>query len=123
VGNGLDCKSRIWAKFDRAYRPGNLRREWGTLLKHEFGHNCGLGHSNGGVMNPYIIAGLPQFWPESDPSYRLLVQRYGGKPIPSVGGGDRVFDLVLAKRYEDTGQYEPVQVLRDNITKIDGVFW
>lgn len=121
VGNGLNCSSRIWAQFDKDYKPANVRREWATLLKHEFGHNCGLGHSNGGVMNPYIIAGLPRLWPDSDPSTKLINQRYGGKPIPNVGG-DRVFDLVLAQRFEDTGEYKPISVLKDNITKLDG-FW
>lgn len=124
VGNGLNCSSRIWAKFDRGYKPANVRREWSTLITHELGHNCGLGHTNGGVMNPYIIAGLPKVWTEADPSYRTLVQRYGGKPIPGGGGGSpRVFDLVLAKRYEDTGEYVTQAILKDNITSIPGDFW
>lgn len=122
VGQGLNCTSRIWSKFDKAYKPANVRREWATLLTHEFGHNCGLGHSSGGVMNPYIIAGLPKYWTEADPSYSLLVQRYGGKPIPNVGS-DRVFDLVLARRYDDNGQFVVEQELRSNITKMPAGFW
>lgn len=81
VGQNEGCQSTIWAKFAPSYRPENVLSEWTTLLKHEFGHNCGLQHSNGGVMNPYIIAGLPVSW-RNDVSWSLLVQRFGGSPIP-----------------------------------------
>jgi hypothetical protein len=70
-----------------------------TLIKHELGHNSGLGHSRGGVMNPSIINGLPVSW-KNDPSESQLRKWYGGEPVPGgnplppdtpqppTGGGD-----------------------------------
>lgn len=93
VGSGEGCQSTIWARFAPSYRPANTVSEWTTLLKHELGHNCGLQHSNGGVMNPYIVAGLPVSW-KNDVSFPLLAQRFGGQQIPSVTPKSRT--LVLA---------------------------
>lgn len=121
VGQGQKCSSRIWAQFDKNYRPANLRREWTTLIKHELGHNCGMGHSNGGVMNPYIIAGLPIPW-DNDPSYKLLASRFGGKPVP-VTGGKRQFDLVIAKRFDDDGSYQTISEIKSNLTDLPDGFW
>ncbi|CAB4176403.1 hypothetical protein UFOVP991_25 [uncultured Caudovirales phage] len=81
VGTGQGCQDQIWARFDKNYKPANLVSEWTTLLKHELGHNCGLSHSQGGVMNPYIIPGLPVSW-IGDVSAPLLRQRFGGASIP-----------------------------------------
>lgn len=82
VSNNSTCSSGpIWAKFDQNYRPSNIVSEWTTLLKHEFGHNCGMMHSNGGVMNPSIVQGLPISW-RNDPSYPLLSARFGGAAVP-----------------------------------------
>lgn len=83
VGTGQGCGDRIWAKFDRNYQPTQLVEMWTTLMIHEFGHNCGLSHSNGGIMNPYLLAGLGATW-RGDPSHPLLVSRFGGQPIPRV---------------------------------------
>jgi hypothetical protein len=93
VGSNEGCQSTIWAKFAPSYRPANLVSEWTTLLKHELGHNCGLQHSNGGVMNPYIIAGLPVSW-KSDVSFPLLAKRFGGVQVPQSPPTSRT--LVLA---------------------------
>lgn len=106
VGSGaLSCSSKIWAKFDNAFRPANVLSEWTTLIKHELGHNCGLQHSSGGVMNPYIVAGLPVSW-KGDPSYSLLARRFGGQPIPRK---DPVPPsppkLMITRKYSD-GRYE-----------------
>jgi len=83
VGNGVQCGDTIWAQFDKNYRPASLVSDWTSLLKHEFGHNCGLQHSSGGVMNPYLMTGLPVSW-IGDPSHQLLVQRFGGVRVPSA---------------------------------------
>jgi len=83
VGHGKGCGSTIWARFDKNYRPANTEREWATLMLHEFGHNCGLSHSRGGIMNSYLVKGLKPTW-KGDPSERLLKQRFGGKPINST---------------------------------------
>lgn len=81
VGTGQGCKDQIWARFDKNYKPANLVSEWTTLIKHELGHNCGLSHSQGGVMNPYVIPGLPVSW-SGDVSLPLLRQRFGGVVLP-----------------------------------------
>lgn len=82
VGQGQGCQDTIWCRFDKNYKPASLVSEWTTLIKHELGHNCGLSHSSGGVMNPYIVAGLPVSW-KGDVSYNLLKSRFGGEAIPS----------------------------------------
>lgn len=85
VGQGQTCRTApIWAKFDTRYRPSRLVDQWSRLLCHEFGHNMGLSHSRGGIMNPSISSG--QFtktaW-RGDPSERILTRWFGGDPVPS----------------------------------------
>jgi hypothetical protein len=86
LGNGQGCASNIWCRYLATYRGGSspaaIKNQWITLIKHELGHNCGLDHTNGGVMNPYIIASLPFGWVPSDPSTSRLKNWYGGKPVP-----------------------------------------
>jgi hypothetical protein len=97
VGQNEQCNSEIWARFDKNYRPANIVSEWTTLIKHELGHNCGLSHSSGGVMNPYIVAGLPVSW-KTDVSYNLLKARFGGEPI-TITPKER--KMVLAWQYSE----------------------
>lgn len=110
VGIGQKCSDRIWLKLDKGYKPANVASEYRTLLMHELGHNCGLQHSQGGIMNPYIIKGLPPSW-KRDPSEPALNSRFGGQPVP---GGDSPVerDLVTAWRYPD-GRYEVINVIED----------
>lgn len=90
----LSCSTQpIWLRLLATYRGGNSEEQivtqWTSLVKHELGHNCGLGHSSGGVMNPSIVQGLPVSW-RGDPSEPLLRSRFGGQPIPAdtpPGGG------------------------------------
>lgn len=80
------CGQRIWAKFDTRYRPSSLVDRLSTLLAHEWGHNMGLRHTRGGVMNPSISSkpfGNEQW--QGDPSFRTLKRWFGGEPVP---GGD-----------------------------------
>lgn len=93
--NGIQCSETIWCMFDYRYQPANVVREWTTLIKHELGHNMGLQHSSGGVMNPSIINGLPTSW-KGDVSYNYLAKWFGGErvvttpttpPSPPGGGG------------------------------------
>lgn len=86
VGRNQGCGSRIWCKYDPSYRPGDVVSEWTTLIKHELGHNCGLSHSSGGVMNPSIVRGLPVSW-AGDPSEATLKRWFGGVAIPDAGPG------------------------------------
>ena len=81
VGQGQRCSTSIWAKFEPGYRPSNVVREWTSLVKHELGHNMGLSHSQGGVMNPSIVPGLPISW-IGDPSAPILTRWFGGEPVP-----------------------------------------
>lgn len=85
VGRGQSCGSKIWSRYDQNYRGGSasssIITQWTTLVKHELGHNCGLEHSRGGVMNPSIVNGLPVSW-RNDPSESLLKRWFGGEPIP-----------------------------------------
>lgn len=83
----LSCgSSPIWLRLLATYRGGStdeaIITQWTSLIKHELGHNCGLSHSSGGVMNPSIINGLPVSW-KGDPSEQLLRSRFGGVPIPA----------------------------------------
>ncbi len=76
------CRDRIWAKFDNRYRPSALLDQWARLLAHEFGHNMGMGHSRGGIMNPSIISGTFEGneW-RGDPSEPILRRYFGGEPV------------------------------------------
>lgn len=92
VGRGETCQSRIWCQYLATYRggatPGQIRTQWLTLIMHELGHNCGLRHTTGGIMNPSVINGLPGTW-SGDPAEGTLREWYGGKPVPGDdGGGD-----------------------------------
>ena len=108
VGQGETCGTTIWAKFDRNYQPRNIVNEWTSLLMHELGHNSGLGHSRGGIMNPSIINGLPPTW-RGDASEQLLIARFGGVPVPRDDApGER--ELVQAWRYPD-GRLEFLQTI------------
>jgi hypothetical protein len=85
VGRGQSCGSKIWSRYDQNYRGGSsaagVTQQWTSLVKHELGHNCGLEHSRGGVMNPSIVNGLPVSW-DGDPSESLLRRWFGGEPVP-----------------------------------------
>lgn len=90
VGQNETCSSQIWCKFLATYRGGSdhaaVTTQWTTLLKHELGHNCGRGHTSGGVMNPSIVNNLPTEWATNDPSTSWLKQQFGGVPVPIPGG-------------------------------------
>lgn len=83
VGQNQVCRDRIWAKFDTRYKPSRLVDQWSRLLAHEFGHNMGLRHSRGGIMNPSISQGAftKTAW-RGDPSESILTRWFGGEPVP-----------------------------------------
>ncbi len=109
VGNGQSCNSRIWCRYLSSYRGGSsdeqIVTQWTTLVKHELGHNCGLSHSRGGVMNPSIVNGLPISW-KNDPSEGLLKTRFGGVPVP-MGPDAENRKLALGWEYSD-GRFERI---------------
>lgn len=90
VGQNETCSSKIWCKFLGTYKGGSTNEaivtQWTSLIKHELGHNCGRSHTNGGVMNPSIVNGLPTEWGPSDPSTAWLKGQFGGVPVPIPGG-------------------------------------
>lgn len=87
VGQNQTCSSNIWCKYKAGYRGSSVAREWTTLIKHELGHNCGMGHFPGrnNVMNPSLIEGLPTEWSDRDSSTAWLRRRFGGEPVPIDG--------------------------------------
>ena len=92
VGQNETCSTEpIFQRYLASYKGGTTASDIVTqqtsLLKHETGHNCGLHHSSGGVMNPSIVNGLPTHWSESDPSTPILRKRFGGVQVPIPGGG------------------------------------
>lgn len=82
------CRDRIWAKFDTRYSPRDILNQWARLLAHEFGHNMGMSHFRGGIMNPSIVSGTfdPTEW-RGDPAERTLTKWFGGIPV-DLGGDD-----------------------------------
>lgn len=91
VGRNETCQSRIWAKFLNTFTGGTgdaaIVNQWFSLVAHELGHNCGRSHSNGGIMNPSLIRGLPMTW-LGDPSERWMRQQFGGQPVVIPGEPD-----------------------------------
>lgn len=110
VSNDSTCRSRaIWCRYLSRYTGGatntDIITQWTSLIKHELGHNCGMGHTRGGVMNPSVIRGLPVLFGRSDPARQLLINRFGGEPVPRDDPPDpdppEERKLVIAWRYPD----------------------
>lgn len=81
VGQGQSCSGKIWCRYLATWRPSNVLSEWTTLVIHELGHNVGLGHTRGGIMNPSLLSGLAPTW-RGDPAEAQLRRWYGGVPVP-----------------------------------------
>lgn len=95
VGREQSCTSQIWCRFLSTYRPSNILGSWTELIMHELGHNAGLQHTRGGIMNPSIITGLKPTW-RGDPSESILKRYYGGKavdggPEPPQPPGEEIY--------------------------------
>lgn len=80
VGHNQSCGSQIWLKLLASYNPANSVAMRTELTMHEEGHNAGLQHTRGGIMNPSIMRGLAPTW-KGDPSESILRRLYGGKPV------------------------------------------
>lgn len=84
--NSMGCNSGIWCKYLNRYRGGSsndqIIEQWTTLIKHELAHNCGSGHTRGGVLNASILNGLPTSW-RNDVLWPWLSGRFGGEPVQS----------------------------------------
>lgn len=88
VPRGPRCGQTIWAKYDNRYGSSfsleRLINQLAFLMAHEFGHNMGMSHTRGGVMNPTLINGTfhPDQWRKNDPAYNQYLKRYfGGEPV------------------------------------------
>lgn len=87
VPRGPKCGQQIWAKYDNRYGSSfaieKLIYQLAFLMAHEFGHNMGMSHTRGGVMNPSLINGIfyPDQWRRNDPAFPLLKRFFGGEPI------------------------------------------
>lgn len=91
VPQSPQCGERIWARFDNRYQPSDLLNQWSRLLAHELGHNQGMGHSRGGIMNPTITSGpfTPTAW-RGDSSESIVRRYFSGIPVKIPGSGPDV---------------------------------
>lgn len=86
VPNSPRCGQQIWAKYDNSYGSSFSRErmvnQFAYLMAHEFGHNMGLGHTRGGIMNASLTNGTfsETQW-RNDPAYSTLRRWFGGEPI------------------------------------------
>lgn len=87
--NGMSCTSSpIWARFLQGFasssNPTSKTHAWHLLLAHEFGHNCGLSHTSGGIMNPSLNTAASGKW-IGDVAESWMKGRFGGVAVPTPG--------------------------------------
>lgn len=85
VASNQSCSSQMWSRYLSTYMrtsssAESIIRQWVVLILHELGHNCGSGHTRGGIMNPSILS-LAGTW-VGDVAEAWFRTRYGGKPVP-----------------------------------------
>lgn len=85
--NGLGCSAnQLWCRYLNSYgRNFSLEDRaffWAILLMHELGHNCGLGHTRGGIMNPSINRTAARWIGDTAQSW--MTGRFGGVKVPDV---------------------------------------
>ena len=73
------CDDEVFHYMDPGYKSS--LRLLSILHIHECGHNWGLQHTRGGIMNPSII-NVEMTWQSPDPSCRTMAKFFGG--VPSV---------------------------------------
>lgn len=121
VGQNQGCNSRIWCRYLASYRGGSsaesIIQQWTTLIKHELGHNTGMSHFRGGVMNPSIVNGLPTSF-RGDPTFNTLTSKFGGERVPT-GPEDNSREMWLAWKYAD-GKYEDITRIRTGSGDVGG---
>lgn len=95
VPNNPGCRNRIWCKYDPRYNPSDMLNQWARLLAHELGHNMGLSHYRGGIMNSYILSGkfTHREW-VGDPAENLL-RRWFGIPIPDPNPPGKITNSLI----------------------------
>lgn len=90
VGQNETCStSALMCKFLNTYRGGSslsdIEIQWTTLIKHEVGHLTGAMHTNGGVLNPTLVNGLPTLFQPNDPVTAFLMRMHGGVAVDIPG--------------------------------------
>lgn len=88
---GRSCSaSPLFARHQNYFRSGSSAATviawWIILIGHELGHNCGLGHSRGGIMNPTINLVTPATW-KGDAFERIVRAMFSGNPVPGYPFG------------------------------------
>lgn len=85
VGRNQRCTTQYFAKFDNAYGSSFTRdqlvNQLAMLMGHEWGHNMGMSHSNGGIMNPTLsrFKFTTKSW-RGDPHEPTMKRWFGGIP-------------------------------------------
>lgn len=105
VGNRESCSSVLWLQLLATYIGGTtvdqIINQQFSLLTHEAGHNLGLGHTNGGIMNPSLQNGLPVgVWSQNDPSTQKLISLYSGVSVPIPGDNGPTSNPIPPKTLE-----------------------
>ena len=85
--NGLGCSgNQLWCRYLQSYGRNfpleDRAHFWAVLIMHELGHNCGLGHTSGGIMNPSINRTTPRW--VGDTAANWMISRFGGVRVPDV---------------------------------------
>lgn len=114
VPNSPRCGDSIWSRFDPGYKPNDVFNQWARLLAHEWGHNMGMSHSRGGIMNPSIVSGAfsATAW-RGDPSESILRRYFGGVPVEIGGGPTDPTDPPSGGKHYFVGGFELKQVGSD----------
>ncbi len=103
-GNNASCSLAIWCTVDTEWGKDNIYARY-RVSEHEIGHAVDLEHTNGGLMNPYIILVNDYVGFRNDPSERALRSYYGGVPIkpkdPDKPKGDNVLATLNVKDVDE----------------------
>ena len=111
--NNGSCSDSVTCELSTSFAPNEATEA--DLLKHEMGHCNGLGHTNGGTMNPYIINRDSYYkWSPSDPSWNTLVRYFGGEPIKPVPPPTPETKLVLISTISGIDKIE-VDMMKDEL--------
>jgi hypothetical protein len=90
VATNRGCGTQLWSRYLSSYMRNSssaeaIIRQWCVLFLHEWGHNCGSGHTRGGIMNPSILS-LGATW-RGDVAESWFRRMYGGVPVPTDPDG------------------------------------
>lgn len=88
VMNGRGCGKSGMNSYLASYAANQsdawIVQHWSVLVLHEKMHNCGFGHSNGGIGNPSLRPGTKPTW-KGDVLESAMRQKFGGVRVPIPG--------------------------------------